>query len=270
MQINFTGSVDFTKPITIVDSAGVTHTLVEQTTPPPQPTPTGTTTGTADYWKGDAETGLSAWAKIVEAQPGRVSVVADPAGLGKAFRFELRPGDDAYGSRVQLDSGISGGANAHYINDGDEGFYGCSFYLPSATLAKVAKWRQFLQFKGMHSGSPPVQIGFNDDNWKLYYRPTITSSNLLKWQTPSKKGVWEKFMFHIKWSHDPNVGFIEMYYDGALVVPKFYTSNIHVENGVSIRNIVDIGIYRDGSITTTDIIYIDGFIAGRSYTEVKQ
>lgn len=267
MQINFTGSVDFTKPITIVDSNGTTHTLVEQTIPTPTPIPTGT----ADYWRGDGEAGLEAWAKIVEAAPGRISVVSDPIGQrGKVFRFELRGDDVTYGERVQLDSGISGGTNAHYINDGDEAFYGCSFYLPSNSLAKIAKWRQFLQFKGMHTGSPPVQIGFNDDNWRLYYRPTITSDNLLKWQTPSRKNVWEKFMFHIKWSQDPKVGFIEMYYNGSLVVPKFFTSNIHVENGIAIRNIVDIGDYRDSSIATTDILYIDGFVAGKSYTEVEQ
>lgn len=264
MELKFTGSIDLTKPVVITDDAGVVHTLVEQIAPPPPPP-----TGTAEYWRGDAEAGLSAWAKVIQAAPGRISVANAPDGR-KAFRFELRDGDITYSERVQLDSGISGGTNAHYISDGDEGYYGCSFYLPSASLAKVAKWRQFLQFKGIHTGSPPLQINVYDDNWRLYYRPTATSGNLLKWQIPARKDAWEKFTFHVKWSKDPAVGFVEMYYNGALVVPKFYTSLIHVDGGATVDNIVDIGIYRDSTIATTDIIYIDGFVAGRSWDEVRQ
>lgn len=271
------GSVDFTKPITVTDANGVIHTLVEKViTPPPPPDPPPsidpTPTGTAEYWKGDAETGdLSQWSKVVQAAPDRIQVITSPVSQGKyAYRFELRDGDDASGERVQLDSGISGGPNSHYISDGDEAFYGVSFYLPSASLPKIAKWRLFLQFKGIHTGSPPVAISHNADEWRLYYRPNTSSDNLLKWRTPDRKDVWEKFMFRIKWSKDPQVGFIEMYYNGVLAVPKFYTSNIHVQGGVPIRNIVDIGIYRDAGITSTDVIYIDNFVAGRSYDEVKQ
>lgn len=270
MQLNFTGTIDLTKPITIVDQSGVTYTLVLKTDNPPPPPEAGT----AEYWRGDAETGdLSQWAKVIRAETDRIQVVTNPVSNGKySYRFELRGEDSTYGERVQLDSGISGGANAHYIKDGDEGYYGCSFYLPSDSLAKNTNWRQFLQFKGIHTGSPPLQIGFNNDNWRLYYRPTNDVSNIMKWQSPSpaRKNVWEKFTFHIKWSADPKVGFFEAYYNNTLVVPKFYTSLIHIQDGKKIDNVVDIGIYRDSAISTTDIIYIDNFVAGRSYDEVKQ
>jgi hypothetical protein len=77
-------------------------------------------------------------------------------------------------------------------------------------------------------------------------------------------------MMNIKWSRDPKVGSIELYLNERLVVPKFNTATIHVKDGKPCVNFVALGLYRDSSIKTTDVIYHDGFVAGRSYDEVRQ
>lgn len=266
-KIAFNGTVDVSQPIVITDDKGE-HIFKEISGPtPPDPPipPDGDKT-----WVGDAETGdLSQWQDITQAAPGRISIVTAPVDQGKyAYRFELRPGDDAYGSRVQLGTGISGGVKAHYINNGDEGYYGVSIRLPS-NLATVEDWRQYAQWKGIHTGSPPLQISHNNNKWRLYYRPnTLSDKNILKWEAPDRKDVWERFTFHIKWSVDPKVGFIEMKYNGALVVPLFYTSNIHMKDGKPVSNIVNIGIYRSSSIKSTDVVHIDNYVEGTSWEAV--
>lgn len=226
-----------------------------------------------EYWKGDAETGdKSQWCKQTVQTDGRIQVVTSPVSQGKyAYRMELRKGDSPSGCRATLASGPSGKMGpVHLIKSGDEAYYGWSVYLPSVSFVSLDKWRLVLQFKGIHSGSPPISLNVRKDNWLLNNRPTTSSSEIHRWKSPVKKNVWEQFMMHIKWSQDPKVGFIELYYNGTLVLPKLFTSNIHVYNGVPVNNFVAIGIYRDSSIVPTDILYHDGFVAGRSYDEVSQ
>jgi hypothetical protein len=227
-----------------------------------------------EYWKGDAETGdKSQWAKQTVKEDSRIQVVTNQVTQGKySYRVELRPGDNPSGCRATLASGPSGKMGpVHLIRDGEEAFYGLSVYLPSATFSTLDKWRLVLQFKAYpDTGSPPISLNIKGNNWLLNYRPTATSSVLHKAKFPLTKDRWEKFMFNIKWSKDPKVGFIELYYNGDLVVPKFNTSTIHVKSGTPSINFVALGLYRDSSIKVTDVIYHDGFVAGKSYEEVAQ
>lgn len=226
-----------------------------------------------DSWRGDGETGnKSQWCKQTVQSTDRIRVVTSPTSQGNySYRVELRPGDNPSGCRSTLASGVSGNlGQCHLMRDGDEGFYGWSVFLPSATFVKLDKWRLVLQFKGINTGSPPISLNVKNDKWLLNYRPTTSSGVLHKWTAPFRQNIWEKFSAHIKWSTDPRVGFVELYYNSNLVVPKFNTSTIHVKNGQPVNNFVAIGIYRDSSIGVTDVIYHDGFAAGASYEDVAQ
>lgn len=226
-----------------------------------------------EYWQGNAETGdKSQWCKQTVKSDDRIKVVTEPVSQGKySYRVELRPGDNPSGCRATLASGPSGKMGpCHLIKNGDDAFYGWSVYLPSATFKTLDKWRLVLQFKGVHSGSPPVSLNVRGSNWLLNNRPTSSSGELHRWKAPVRKDVWEKFMMHIKWSTDPKIGFLELYYNGTLVLPKLYTSNVHIIDGQIINNFVAIGVYRDSTINVTDVIYHDGFVAGKSYEEVAQ
>lgn len=227
-----------------------------------------------EYWRGDAETGnKTQWCKQTAQSDDRIKVVTNPVSQGKySYRVELRPGDNPSGCRATLASGPSSKVGqCHLIKDGDEAFYGWSVYLPSNSFAKLNKWRLVLQFKGISTGSPPISLNVNGDDWILNNRPTTKSGVLHRWKSTIRKDVWEKFMLHIKWSTNPKIGFLELYYNDRLVLPRLYTSNIHsLSNGKPVDNFVALGIYRDSSINVTDVIYHDGFVAGKSYDEVKQ
>ncbi len=226
-----------------------------------------------EYWRGDAETGdKSQWCKQTVANDSRIQVGSERVSQGTySYRVELRHGDNPSGNRATLASGPSGKlGQCHIIKNGDEAFYGWSVYLPSKTFETVDKWRLVLQFKGVHSGSPPISLNIKGSNWLLNNRPTASSGEIHRWKSPLQKDTWEKFMMHIKWSTDPNDGFIELVYNGNLVLPKLNVANIHLASGKPVDNFVALGIYRDSSIPFTDVIFHDGFAAGQSYEEVAQ
>jgi hypothetical protein len=257
-----------------------TNTKAPTLSPTKTPTPTSGVTGTPTptqlpdgsiYWKGDAETGdLSQWCNITRAAPDRIQVITNPVHQGSyAYRFELRANDVTYSERVVLNQGLPEGPDCMYEVNGEEKYYGWSVYLP-ANFPKYSSWSLVAQWKGIHTGSPPIQLGLNNDEWRLYYRPNTSSGNILKWSTPVVKGKWERFVMHVKWSTDPSVGFIELWHDGVKVVPLFHTSNVHISGGEPVKNFVEIGHYRDSGIDYNVVLYIDGFTVGTTYNSVVQ
>jgi len=217
-------------------------------------------------WSGDAETGdLSQWCEVNEAVLGRITVVDNPVAQGNySYRFQLNNGDSIFGSeRVTLSQQCDG----RYELDGEEKYYGWSVMLPNDYPYNTS-WSLVVQWKGIHTGSPPIQLSQRDANWQLTYRPTASSSNIVKWKAPVNKGQYDNFVMHVKWSSDPTIGFIELWYNGQLVVEKFYTSTIHLSGGLPVENYVAMGLYRDSAISTDVILYHDGFTVGKTFASV--
>jgi len=217
-------------------------------------------------WRGDAESGdLSQWCRVNQAAPGRISVVTSPVKQGQyAYKFILNNGDSVYSTeRVTLSQQCDG----RYETDGQEKYYGFSVLLPSDYPTNTG-WSLVVQWKGIHTGSPPISLNLRNDRWMLNYRPNVNSGELHKWDAPVVKGQWANFVLHVKWSANPAVGFIEMWYNGVLVVPKFATSTMHTNGSLPINNYVAMGLYRDASISTNVILYHDGMVVGRTYESV--
>lgn len=220
-------------------------------------------------WRGDAETGdLSQWCNAHQAAPGRISVVTSPVVQGGyAYKFILNNGDSVFGTeRVVLNQANPECANTKW--ETGERYYGWSVMLP-ADFPINSAWSLVAQWKGVHTGSPVIQLGLANDKWRLLYRPTTSSPNILKWETPVKKGQYESFVMHVNYSTDPQVGFIELWMNGVLVVPKFYTSTIHLSGGVPAQIFVEIGLYRDSGISSNVVLFHDGFTVGKTYASVK-
>lgn len=217
-------------------------------------------------WIGNAETGdLGQWCIANQAVPGRITVVTSPVTQGQyAYRFQLNDGDTIFGTeRVTLSQQCAG----RYEQNGEEKYYGWSVYLPADYPANT-NWSLVVQWKGIHTGSPPISLNLRNDRWMLNYRPTVNSSELHKWDAPATKGRWENFVLHVKWSADPSIGFIEFWHNGQLVVQKFYTSTMHTNGTTPVNNFVAMGLYRDASISTNVILYHDGMVVGKTYQSV--
>jgi polysaccharide lyase-like protein len=76
-------------------------------------------------------------------------------------------------------------------------------------------------------------------------------------------GRWYDFVFHVKWSSNPKVGFVEVWVNRAKVLKKKTLATLYAGQGVYLKQ----GFYRAAYGGTT-VVYHDGMRRGSSYTEV--
>ena len=214
------------------------------------------------YWRGDGETGdLSQWNPSDKAQ---ISVVTSPVTQGCcAYQFILPA------SYISPNGKEAVWLHSKYNElSGEEKFYRWDTFI-STEVCTNTSWMLFQQFKGYGTGSPPLALGCRSNRFSVNSNPKSGTGSVIQLASwPADKDRWNTFVFHVKWSADPKVGFVEVWYNGEIKLPKTYTSTIHLANGSPVRNYVDLGIYRDPSINETVTFYHDGFVVGKTYSSV--
>lgn len=208
-------------------------------------------------WRGDFETGdTSQWTKTQRVAPNRLAIVSSPVRQGQhAARFEVRQGDDpinASGDRSEL-------VYAPLEAEGNERWYGWSTLWPS-TYPSANTWQVFTQWHhtGL-TGSPPLEMYVIGEAVHL----RIDARTVL-WTTPLVRGRWHDFVLHVKWSSDPDVGFVELWYDGARVLPKTFGRNMYPGQ----KNYLKQGLYRSDTIAVTGTLFHDGMTIGTSFDDL--
>ncbi|KFE60900.1 heparin lyase I family protein [Hyalangium minutum] len=207
-------------------------------------------------WRGDFETGnLTQWTREQEVSADRLQIVTSPVRQGGyALKATVKQGDDpidASGNRNEMVRLTYEPANSEY-------YYRWSTMFPS-DFPSPATWQLFTQWHHTgSSGSPPVEFAVNNGNIILYCRSTEV------WRTPLVRGVWNDFVFHVKWSPSSSTGFVELYHQGRLVLPKRYCAT-QFSGQV---NYLKVGLYRNSSISQTGVVYHDNWLMGRSLSDV--
>ncbi len=209
-------------------------------------------------WKGDFETGnTSQWAKEEIRSPDRLQIVDTPVREGRyAMRHLVKQGDSVVGSgnRSELLSMTMEPVGSEY-------YYRWSTFFPS-TFPSADTWQVFTQWH--HDGccgSPPVEFFVVSDT--LYLR-TGGSSGKVHWSAPLKKGQWQDFIFHVKWSADPKVGFVELWHNGALALPKTPAQTMFAGS----LNYLKTGLYRDASISQDGVLFQDAMVQATQLSDV--
>lgn len=260
-------------------------------------------------WTGDFEAGASSltgncnagqdqWCNEQTIRPQQIQVVQDPVVQGHyAARFEVKFGD-VY--RTYSDSrSLMTGPTTLWEDEGNERWYRWQAMWPSDWVGSYPKWDQLSDPAarspagslvewhhdangGVESGSAPLYIGADDSNIWLCLVDQATSTcrerpNL----APLQRAHWHDFVLHAKWSSDASVGFLEIWIDGVLVMPKHMTSTMYP----GMRNYLIVGLYRNGEIGdpnllyadgthvygtdgTPGVAYLDGFVAGKTQASV--
>jgi hypothetical protein len=204
----------------------------------------------AVVWKGDLETGnLSQWSKEQSVASNRLMVVSSPVREGKyALKVTVRKGDNpinASGNRNEL-------VYLSHETSGSEYFYKWSTMFPQS-FPKSDKWALFTQWhQEGNSGSPPLEMYVAGDQMKLRVGG---SSGKILWTQPVQREHWNDFVLHVKWSPKKDTGFIELFHDGKLVVPRTYMATQFSNQS----NYLKLGLYRDASIAQEGVVYHDGF-----------
>jgi Polysaccharide lyase len=82
-----------------------------------------------------------------------------------------------------------------------------------------------------------------------------------KWKADllPKIGQWFDILLHVKWSNDPNVGFMEMYVNHKVLdKSKHFATLDTTSNGLPISVYMKQGLYRNPTIAVDQTIYHDG------------
>ncbi|WP_233262055.1 polysaccharide lyase [Vitiosangium sp. GDMCC 1.1324] len=210
-------------------------------------------------WKADYETGnLSQWSGRESVASDRLQVVTSPTREGKyALKVTVKKGDDpinASGNRNEL---------FHFGNEteGSEYYYKWSTQFAS-DFPSVNTWQLFTQWHHDGSnGSPPLEFYVRGE--RIYLRLEGRDDRIV-WNTPLVRGQWLDFVLHVKWSSDPNIGFVELYYNGQLVLPRMHSPTMFQ----GMQNYLKQGLYRDESVNPDGVVYHDGMVQATSLEDV--
>ena len=208
-------------------------------------------------WKGDFETGdRSQYSRAQMISPDRLQVVQSPTRQGKhALRVEVRNGDDpinASGYRNEL---------VFFDNsrEGTEYYYAWSTLWPK-DYPMAAAWQVVMQWHHPGCcGAPPVRLvlgcSASDCGQPLADTLFLVVDGKTVWKKAGLRlGEWQDFILHIKWSADRTKGFVEMWHNNTLVLPKTMTRTMFASGDV---NYLKMGLYRDTSIQKTGVLFHD-------------
>jgi uncharacterized protein (TIGR03382 family) len=210
-------------------------------------------------WKGDFETGnLSQWSRAQTVASDRLQVVSNVVREGSyALKATVIQGDNpiqASGNRNEL-------AYLTQEEPGSEYFYKWSTLFPE-DFASNDTWQVFAQWHQEGCcGSPPLEFYVVGE--EMFLRVGGNDGQVL-WSAPLVRGRWNDFVLHVKWSSNPREGFVEMYKDGALAVPKTMAATQFGGD----RNYLKLGLYRNESISDVGVVYHDGFAMGTQLQDV--
>src|SRR5262245_20021853 len=206
-------------------------------------------------WRGDFETGtLEQWKGAPKTDS--VKVVKEPVREGKyALRIDgTNAAKKGNYDRIELQHQPRPPGTA----EGTERYFGWSVYLPKKftdshhTLGYFEtrnSWRQLMAFEAQSE-----DIKFST---RVPYQLLWTGKGKL---TPER---WHDFAVHVLWSRDPAKGFVEVWFDGAQVVPLTKTATLRDENVAFFQ----IGLFRQTSDVPETII-IDHVVEATTLKEV--
>ena len=210
-------------------------------------------------WRGDFETGdLSQWTEAQEVAPDRMQVVDSPTRQGKhALRVEVRQGDNplagASGNRAEL---VYEPAEA----EGNDRYYSWST-MWATDFPSAATWQAFTQWHHTgDTGTPPLEMYVNGETMYM----AIGANETVVWTHPLQRGAWHDFVLHVKWSSDPGVGFVELWYDGKQELQKTSGATMYPGQG----NILKQGLYRNDTIAQVGVLYHDGMTVATTLADV--
>ncbi len=217
-----------------------------------------TSNGSGVVWRGDFETGnRNQWSSTQMVSADRLQVVSSPSRQGSyAIKVTVKQGDNpisASGNRNEL-------VRMTNEKEGDEYYYRWSTMFAS-DFPSAKTWQLFTQWHHSgSSGSPPVEFYVNGET--LYLR---LQGSTVVWQKPLVRGQWQDFIFHVKWSSKSGTGFVELYRNGVLELPKRYGATLYSGQ----TNYLKVGLYRNSTIAPVGVVYHDGWIQGRSLADVQ-
>lgn len=154
-------------------------------------------------WDGDPSRGFGVWKLVNIDGTGTVTVVNDPVD-GMLWRF-YKP----FGSHR-----TEGHAANHFqAQEGDLIYIGWKFKLQmpqQTTTNAIFQWKAYGD--NMKQNFPVVLKPLDGNLTLMYHNPDYQAEYI--WKTPTQVNTWIGIVVKMKISRDPNIGYIEFWYNG--------------------------------------------------------
>jgi hypothetical protein len=170
-----------------------------------------------------------------------------------AFRTEIRDNVLIYDSeRSEWANGPSDCPNFRSAQ-GDTTRTRLSVYL-AADFPVYQDWSLIAQWKAPHKGTPPSQIALQGEEFAIR---GIGSESPRKYLSvgPVVRGRWVTFDVRHHWSPDPAVGWVEVYRDGQLVLPRTHMRTLEPDHA-DVPVFLSVGQYRSMSNSGTSVLWV--------------
>lgn len=230
----------------------------------------GVASGDGLIWTGDAETGDLLQFKVTPQNTAggadEPEVVSDPAFVrtgSYAVRMTIPASGDGTGICCGARSEIE--PNIGQLREDDDLYFGFSTLL-GAGFPTDARWQVITQWKNSGDGSPPLELSVENGEYLLSggaghpggtepFRQAIA---------PAVAGVWVDWVMRIKFSADPNVGFVEVWHGDDRVLPRFSppSGTMYPVSDGRPTSYLKVGYYRNPDISQPGTIYFDDWKVG--------
>jgi hypothetical protein len=218
----------------------------------------------AVIWKADFETGdLTQWNGTTNGSKGarkNIEFVADPVQQGKtAAKFTIHP-DDTFGGgqqRVQVTR------NQARTGEGQDTFMSWYVLVPADPLIRdnIAYWESNSSYQNMMTWwvAPKGAAG---GGTTINYGTGALGRNK-QWTADITLNKWHQLAVHIHWSVNAQMGSVQLYFDGAMVV------DVKVQTKADGNSLFfQAGYHRASVSPLIDSIYIDNFVEADNLAEI--
>jgi hypothetical protein len=195
-----------------------------------------------------------------------------------AYRMETRGGDEgAYDSdfdcdceRAELANGnpTRPGYERRLLREGSDVYYGFALYLPREHI--LGEWQTYFQSKSVAPADlPESALHIERGRWTLGNNDEPRRRLGVRVIAPATKGVWHRFVIHIRYSSSYGRGRQEVWHAAGPSGPlrKVVSRRTHtLERGKA--NHARVGYYHSPLGGRTSYVIVDAFRAGRTYRSV--
>lgn len=152
---------------------------------------------------------------------------------------------------------------------GSTRWYSFSVYIPPGfvTATRPTQWFDFVQWKGLNSGSPPVAMEIRGDQYVLGGANSHAHLGYIH------KGTWSRFVVGLHFSDVRHDGWATVYRNGKRLVHRqptqtVKTATVHGVTGPD-PDYLKMGIYRSVTWTRTQTIWIGALTIGTTFASVR-
>lgn len=193
------------------------------------------------------------------------SAVVPPRAGSRAAQFTVRSGDETQSgeerSMVEWSSGGEG--------EGDEFYYGWSTWIPSTSWTG-SHGRTIARWDSEESGSGPLRIRLTDQSIEAWVELPDSTEVVIPISALLAKDAWHDFVVRVRWSVESAQGQVQLWHRIA-GEPEYQPVEtvdtqtlVKTSSGTASPMKFQLGVTR-GPVSTTDVIFHDGFRRGTSF-----